>query len=230
MTQPIRLVLPDLFQDRLAKLTEHAAHVDMIIGAVAQHGLRVAPVAQWLQRQPVRVLEPVDRALDASEQRRLIRDCPCPRASSLRAHRATLRHGPVGIHWISHTVVVTQQHCMSRLSRVFDTPASSAASACVPSIARVPEGARHPMRWTRSRAPAWASSEVASLRPRGTRAAGPWGRPWPPPECAPRGHSGQRRACVDPPARRADPRVPGFQFARSPPAPSLPSSGCAQPR
>ena len=57
MTQPIRLVLPDLFQDRLAKLTEHAAHVDMVIGAVAQHGLRVAPVAQWLQGQAVRVLE-----------------------------------------------------------------------------------------------------------------------------------------------------------------------------
>ena len=29
MAQPIRLILPDLFQDRLAKLTEHAAHVDM---------------------------------------------------------------------------------------------------------------------------------------------------------------------------------------------------------
>ena len=30
MPQPIRLVLPDLFQDRLAKLTERAAHVDMV--------------------------------------------------------------------------------------------------------------------------------------------------------------------------------------------------------
>ena len=49
---------PDLLKDRLAKLTEHATHVDMIIGAVAQHGLRVAPVAQWLQWQPVRVLQP----------------------------------------------------------------------------------------------------------------------------------------------------------------------------
>ena len=58
--------------------------------------------------------------------------------------------------------------------------------------------------WTLSRAPAWASSEVASLRPRGTRAAGPWGRPWPPPVCAPGGYSGQRRARVDPP--RAAPR------------------------
>jgi hypothetical protein len=48
VTQPIRLVLPDLFQNRLAKLTAHAAHVDMIIGAVTQHDLRVAPVAQWL--------------------------------------------------------------------------------------------------------------------------------------------------------------------------------------
>jgi hypothetical protein len=43
VTQPICLVLPDLFQDRLAKLTEHAAHMDMIIGAIAQHVLRVAP-------------------------------------------------------------------------------------------------------------------------------------------------------------------------------------------
>ena len=68
LTQPIRLILPDLLQDRLAKLTEHAAHVDMVIGAVAQHGLGVAPVAQWLQRQAVRVLQPVDRTLDASKQ------------------------------------------------------------------------------------------------------------------------------------------------------------------
>ena len=41
MTQPIRLVLPDLFQDRLAKLTEHAAHVDMVTGAVAVECSRV---------------------------------------------------------------------------------------------------------------------------------------------------------------------------------------------
>jgi hypothetical protein len=58
-----------LLQDRLAELTERAAHVDtVIIGGIAQHGLRVAPVAQWLQRQAMRVLEPVVRALDASEQ------------------------------------------------------------------------------------------------------------------------------------------------------------------
>ena len=68
MTQPIRLVRPDLLHDRLAKLTEHAAHVDMIVGAVAQHDLRVTPVAQWLQRQAVGVAEPVDRALDAGKQ------------------------------------------------------------------------------------------------------------------------------------------------------------------
>src|SRR5688500_4038979 len=45
------LVLPDLFQERLAKLTEQAAHVDMLIGAIAQHDLRVTPVApesNWL--------------------------------------------------------------------------------------------------------------------------------------------------------------------------------------
>jgi hypothetical protein len=70
------LTLPYLFQDRLAKLTEHAAHVDMIVGAVAQHDLWIAPVAQWLQWQAVRVLEPVDRTLDARKQWGLIRDCP----------------------------------------------------------------------------------------------------------------------------------------------------------
>ena len=45
MTQPIGLICADLLQDRPAKLTEHVAHVDMIFGAVAQHDLRVAPVA-----------------------------------------------------------------------------------------------------------------------------------------------------------------------------------------
>jgi hypothetical protein len=64
MTRPIRLILPDLFQDRLAKLTEHAAQLYMIIGAV----LRVAPVAQALQRQAVSVLKAVHRTLDASKQ------------------------------------------------------------------------------------------------------------------------------------------------------------------
>ena len=47
MTHPIRLVVPDLFQDRLAKLTQHEPHLDMIIGAFAQHGLRVTPVPEW---------------------------------------------------------------------------------------------------------------------------------------------------------------------------------------
>ena len=46
MPQPISLILPDLFENRLAKLKEHAAHVDMVIGAVAQHILRVTPVTQ----------------------------------------------------------------------------------------------------------------------------------------------------------------------------------------
>jgi hypothetical protein len=68
MTQPVRLIVPDLLKDRLAKVTEHAAHVDMIIGAIAQHDLWVAAVAQWLQRQAVGVLEPVDRSLHASKQ------------------------------------------------------------------------------------------------------------------------------------------------------------------
>ena len=68
VTQPIRLVVPDLLQDRLAKLAEHAAQMGMIIGAITQHDVWIAPVAQWLQRQAVRVLEPVDRPLDASEQ------------------------------------------------------------------------------------------------------------------------------------------------------------------
>ena len=61
VTQPICLILAHLFQDRLAKLTEHAPHVDILIGAIAQHDLRIAPVAQCLQWQAVRALEPVDR-------------------------------------------------------------------------------------------------------------------------------------------------------------------------
>ena len=68
MTQPISLILPDLFQHRPAKLTEHPAHVDMVIGALTQHDLWIAPVAQRLQRQPVRVLEPEERTIDTSEQ------------------------------------------------------------------------------------------------------------------------------------------------------------------
>jgi len=66
------------------------------------------------------------------------------------------------------------------------------------------------MRWTLSRAPAWASSEVASLRPRGPRAGGPWGPPCPPRERAPRVDSGGDGAgagatpgSLTPPARRA---------------------------
>jgi hypothetical protein len=68
VTQPICLVLPDLFQHRLAELTERAAHVDMVIGGIAQHDLRVAPVAQWLQRQAVSVLESIYSSVDASKQ------------------------------------------------------------------------------------------------------------------------------------------------------------------
>ncbi len=68
MAQPIRLVLPDLLKDRLSELTEHAAHVQMTIGAVAQYCPRVAPIAQRLQRQAVIVVEPVDRSVDASKQ------------------------------------------------------------------------------------------------------------------------------------------------------------------
>jgi hypothetical protein len=40
----------------------------MIIGAVAQHDFWIAPVAQWLQWQSVRVLQSIDRSVDASKQ------------------------------------------------------------------------------------------------------------------------------------------------------------------
>jgi len=40
----------------------------MISAAFTQHDLRVTPVAQWLQRQAMRILEPVHRTLDASKQ------------------------------------------------------------------------------------------------------------------------------------------------------------------
>ena len=59
---------PVLLQDRLAKLAEHAAHADMVISAVAQHGPWIGSVAERLQGQAVRVLEAVNRMLDASKQ------------------------------------------------------------------------------------------------------------------------------------------------------------------
>ena len=62
---PAQPIFPDLLQGHLAKLTEHAAHVEMVIDAVAKHDLRVTRVAQCLQRQPVGVLQPVDRAIDS---------------------------------------------------------------------------------------------------------------------------------------------------------------------
>jgi hypothetical protein len=68
VTQPIGLVLPDLFQDRFAKLTEHTARADMVVGAAAEHDRRVTSVAQRLQRQAMRVLEAIKRSLDASKQ------------------------------------------------------------------------------------------------------------------------------------------------------------------
>jgi hypothetical protein len=48
LPQPICLILPDLFQDRLPELTEHAADVEMVSGAVAQHDLWVRSVSQRL--------------------------------------------------------------------------------------------------------------------------------------------------------------------------------------
>jgi hypothetical protein len=45
---------------------KHAAQTDLIIGAMAQHGLRVASIIQRLQRQAMRVLETKGRSVDAS--------------------------------------------------------------------------------------------------------------------------------------------------------------------
>ena len=222
--------VPDLLQDRLAKLAQHAAHADMVVGAVAQHGLRVTPVTQRLQGQSVRVLEPVVRSVDASQQRRLVRDCPCLRASSLLAHRATLRHlgcgHPLDISYSSgHSTTLYE----SALARIRFSGVFRGERVCLHAFLR---GRTNPIWWTLSRAPAWASSEVASLRPRGTRAAGPWGRPWPPPECTPRGHSGAPPGpCRPAPAPRG---LPGFRVSSSPgsppPAPGPPAEVAAGAR
>src|SRR4029450_9972959 len=85
MTQPIRLVLAHLLQDCLAKLAEHAAHLDVVCTAIAQHDLRVTAVTEWLQGQAVRVLEPIDRSFDASKQLGLVRDCAWPPELQRRA-------------------------------------------------------------------------------------------------------------------------------------------------
>ena len=52
MTQPIRLVLPDVFQDGLAKLTEHAVHVDVVSGAVAQQASGSLPSRSGFNSNP----------------------------------------------------------------------------------------------------------------------------------------------------------------------------------
>ena len=121
------------------------------------------------------------------------------------------------IHGITHPVFVTSEYCMDSVrneTRPFlDVPT-------LRHTRRGRDGAGLQLGcdslWNmRSRALGGAPSEVASLAAPGTRAAGPWGRPRPPPECAPRGHSGPRRARVDPP--RAAPRgPPGFQVSSSP--------------
>ena len=134
MTQPIGLICADLLQDRLAELTEHAVHLNVIIGAIAQHSLRVAPVAQCLQRQAVSVVEPVDRAVDTSKQRRLVRDCSPLRASWLLAHRATLRHSACG-----HPLDISYRY-ESALARL--QVSSVLRGERVPSTAGVPEGPR----------------------------------------------------------------------------------------
>ena len=47
-------------------------------------------------RNDARGRRAVDRSIDASKQRRLVRDCPCPGGSPLLVHRATLRHAACG--------------------------------------------------------------------------------------------------------------------------------------
>ena len=143
------------------------------IGAVAQHGRRVAPVTRWLQRQGMRVLEPVDRPLDASEQRRLVRDCPCPRAASLLVHRATLRHAacghPLDISYSNGHSTTLYESALARLRFSGVLRGERRLQAFLRDRA-------NPVRWTLSR------------------------------ECAPRGHSGQRRVRVD--LTHAAPRSP----------------------
>src|SRR5688572_22084724 len=58
--------------------------------------------------------------------------------------------------------------------------------------------------------------ECTPLSPRGTRAAGPWGRPWPPARVRPTRplRSAGGPASTRPPPRRADPRVPVRRRAR----------------
>jgi len=72
----------------LAKLTENAAHVDMVCAAIAQHDLRVSrhPVAPGASR----ACSGADRSHARCEQAvTLVRDYPWPRSSTLLVDRAS---------------------------------------------------------------------------------------------------------------------------------------------
>jgi hypothetical protein len=123
---------------------------------------------------------------------------------------------PVGIHWISHTVMVTQQHCMrvgSRAYSILRRPPRRARA--FRRIACVPEGPRQPytvdafastaVRFLGSRIPAPARD--ARRRAMGEATAAARARP----ARALRATAGLRR----PTSRRAA-RIPEFQISGSP--------------
>ena len=156
----------------------------------------------------MRVLEAVDRAIDSSKQRRLVRDCPCLRASSLLAHRATLRHPgcghPLDISYSNGHSTTLYESALARL-RFSGVLRGERVCLCGGRFREHPRGLplkSHPSR-PQGRAPP-GHGGGHGRRPSAPHAGTP-------------GNGGPASTRLAP--RRADPRVPGFQFARSPPAP-----------
>lgn len=76
----------------------------MARGALSKHNTRIAFVAQGLQGQAMGVVEAIDSAVDASEQRRMVDDRARFRMPAV-THRATVGHCACGYPWeISYSI------------------------------------------------------------------------------------------------------------------------------
>jgi len=85
--QPIGPDRPDLLRDRRRQFAGGRRETSQTLVARLQHRLGIAVVADGPQGQAVRVAQPVDRAVDARRERRLL----CRAACFCSSHSRTLR-------------------------------------------------------------------------------------------------------------------------------------------